>query len=168
MDARPILLEIAGALRQQNLEAILIGNAAAALQGAPVTTLDVDFLFRRTPLNLRKLKAAAKSLGAVVFAPYYLVSGMFRLVREDDSLQVDFMTRIHGIRSFNSIRRRASALDLGGEQILVANLSDIIASKRAAGRPRDHAVLDVLEKTLRESRTEPGSKKSPRSTQEGK
>jgi hypothetical protein len=29
-------------------------------------------------------------------------------------------------------------------------LSDIIASKRAAGRPRDKAVLEILEKTLRE------------------
>lgn len=167
MDGRPLLLEIARALRLQNLEAILIGNAAAALQGAPVTTLDVDFLFRKTPLNLRKLRAVARTLKAVVFTPYYSVSDMFRLVREDDSLQIDFMTRIHGARSFN-IRSRASTVDLGREQILVADLSDIIASKRAAGRPRDRAVLDVLEKTFRESRAQPGSKKGPRSAQEGK
>lgn len=32
----------------------------------------------------------------------------------------------------------------------VADLVDIIASKRAAGRPRDKAVLEVLEATLRE------------------
>ena len=168
MDARPILLEIARALRQQKLEVILIGNAAAALQGAPVTTLDVDFLFRRTALNLRKLKAAARSLRAVVFAPYYPVSGMFRLVRDDDALQVDFMTKIHGARSFNSIRSRASTVDVGGERILVASLSDIIGSKRAAGRSRDKAVLDVLETTLRESQTGPASKKGSRSAGEGK
>jgi hypothetical protein len=34
--------------------------------------------------------------------------------------------------------------------ILVADLSDIIASKRAAGRPRDLAVLEILVKTLDE------------------
>ena len=168
MDGRPILLEIARALRLQSLEAVLIGNAAAALQGAPVTTLDVDFLFRKTPLNLRKLKAAARTLKAVVFTPYYPVSGLFRLVREDDSLQVDFMTRIHGGRSFNSIRSRASAVDLGGEQILVADLSDIIASKRAAGRPRDRAVLDVLEKTFHEVHAQQGPKRLPRSAQKRK
>jgi hypothetical protein len=30
--------------------------AAAALQGAPVTTVDFDFFFRKTPANLKKLK----------------------------------------------------------------------------------------------------------------
>jgi hypothetical protein len=43
MDARPILLDVVRVLREHNLEAILIGNAAAALQGAPVTTVDADF-----------------------------------------------------------------------------------------------------------------------------
>jgi hypothetical protein len=41
---------------------------------------------------------------------------------------------------------------LGGRDLWVAHLSDIIASKRAAGRSRDRAVLHILEKTLREKR----------------
>jgi hypothetical protein len=48
-----------------------------ALQGAPVTTLDFDFLFRKTPRNLAKLKAVAKSLGAVVMKPYYPASDLY-------------------------------------------------------------------------------------------
>ena len=36
------------ALAEARLEAVLIGNAAAALRGAPVTTLDFDFCFRAT------------------------------------------------------------------------------------------------------------------------
>jgi hypothetical protein len=44
---------------------VLIGNAAAALQGAPVTA-DFDFMFRRTAVNLQKLKALASRLGATV------------------------------------------------------------------------------------------------------
>jgi hypothetical protein len=42
-------------------------------------------------------------------------------------------------------------VDVQGESLLVASLSDIIASKRAAGRPRDRADLDALEATLRET-----------------
>jgi len=61
MDARPILFTLARVLEEEGLEAVMIGNAAAALHGAPVTTLDFDFLFRKTPGNLRKLKAVAKS-----------------------------------------------------------------------------------------------------------
>lgn len=152
MDARPILFTLARVLHEQGLEAVLIGNAAAALQGAPVTTLDFDFLFRKTPRNLRKLKAIAKSLGAMVLKPYYPASDLFRVVRDEDSLQVDFMASIHGVRSFASLRSRASRIDFGGHLLLVADLADVIRSKRAAGRPRDRAVLDILEKTLHEKK----------------
>jgi len=152
MDARPILLLLARVLTEHRLEAILIGNAAAALQGAPVTTLDFDFLFRKTPANLRKLKAVARALGAVILKPYYPASDLLRLVRDEDSLQVDFMARIHGVRSLASLRSRALRLEFGGHELLVADLADIIRSKRAAGRPRDRAVLEILRKTLDEKK----------------
>jgi hypothetical protein len=152
MNARPILATLARALAEHGLEAVLIGNAAAALQGAPVTTLDFDFLFRKTPRNLRKLKAVAKSLGAVVLRPYYPASDLFRVVRDEDSLQADFMSVIHGGKSFASIRSRALRMSFGGRPLLVADLADVIRSKRAAGRPRDRAVLEVLEKTLDEKK----------------
>ncbi|MBI3472294.1 MAG: hypothetical protein HY013_13145, partial [Candidatus Solibacter usitatus] len=71
MDGRPILARIAHLLETHGIEAVLIGNAAAALQGAPVTTVDFDFLFCKTPANLRKLKALAGTLGAVILRPYY-------------------------------------------------------------------------------------------------
>ena len=70
MDAGPLLGQIGRRLRDVGLEAVLIGNAAAALQGAPVTTIDFDFLFRRTPRNLAKLKRLAASLGATILRPY--------------------------------------------------------------------------------------------------
>jgi predicted nucleotidyltransferase len=147
-------VSVAKALREQGLEAVLIGNAGAAVQGAPVTTLDIDFFIRKTPANITKLKRLAKSLGAVVLTPFYPVSGLFRLTRDDDALQLDFMTTIHGVRSFNSVRSRATAIDIQGESLWVAALADIIASKRAAGRPRDRAVLDVLEATLKQKEKE--------------
>lgn len=152
MDARPILVTLARVLEEEGLEVVLIGNAAAALQGAPVTTLDFDFLFRKTPGNLRKLKAVATRLGAVVLRPYYPVSDLFRVVRDDDSLQVDFMATVHGVKSLASLRGRAAQIDFGGHRLWVADLADIIKSKRAAGRPRDRAVLEILEKTLDEKK----------------
>ncbi|HKW97700.1 MAG TPA: nucleotidyltransferase [Bryobacteraceae bacterium] len=155
MDARPALIRVARALRENSLEAILIGNAAAALHGAPVTTVDFDFLFRKTPANLRKLKSVARALGAMILKPYYPASDLFRLSAEDESLQLDFMTTIHGIRSY-TLKSRAVDTELGGERILVAALSDIIASKRAANRPRDRAVLHALQATNKEKKNQPG------------
>jgi len=145
VNAEPLLVEVARQMQVVHLEAVLIGNAGAALQGAPVTTVDFDFLFRKTPRNLAKLKQIARALGAVILRPYYPVSDLYRVVRDDDGLQVDFMSTIHGVRSFAGLRDRATRLDLAGAQLLVASLDDIIKSKRAARRPRDLAVIDTLE-----------------------
>jgi hypothetical protein len=163
MDARPLLETIARVLNQVGLEAILIGNAAAALHGAPVTTVDFDFFIRKTPRNLEKVKAVAKALDAISLRPHYPVSGLFRVMRDDDGLQLDFMTAIHGVDSFAALRAQSSSQDFGGHPLLVADLKAVLGSKRAAGRPRDKAVLDTLEKALHEAQTRESKTKARRS-----
>ena len=116
-------MEIGRQLKSIGLEAVLIGNAAAALQGAPVTTVDFDFMFRKTPRNLRKLKTLATALGATVMRPYYPASDLYRVVR-DDGLQLDFMPTIHGVRSFEGLRDRGQTIDVGGTTIRVASLRE--------------------------------------------
>lgn len=148
MDAAPLLNRVARTLAERHLDAVLIGNAAAALQGSPVTTLDLDFMFRKTPTNIRKLKGVADDLGAVVMRPFYPASEMYRVVRDADGLQLDFMAKIDGIHSFERLRAAASPVVFDGHPILVASLRDVIKSKRAAGRPQDLAVIAVLEQTL--------------------
>jgi len=149
MDAAPFLVDIGRHLQRVGLDAVLIGNAAAALQGAPVTTIDFDFMFRKTARNMQKLKAFASGLGATILRPYYPAAELYRVVR-DDGLQVDFMGTIHGIRSFEGLRDRGQTVAFQDTEIRVASLADIIKSKRAARRPRDVAVLAVLEKALEE------------------
>ena len=162
MDARPLLADVGYRLQQVKLEAVLIGNAAAALQGAPVTTIDLDFLFRKTARNLTKLKTLARDLRAVVLRPYYPASDLYRVVREEDGLQLDFMATIHGIRSFEGVRDRASVVEIDGVPILVASLADVIRSKKAARRPRDLAVLELLEKALEETTRQKGQARGRR------
>jgi hypothetical protein len=147
MDAQPELALLARALNEYGLEAILIGNMAAALHGAPVSTIDIDLLFRKTPRNMQKLKRVATELEAVILRPYYPVSALFRLHRDRDGLQIDFMGHIDGGQSYESVRARADLYQIGGQRLLAASLDDIIGSKRAAGREKDLAVIDILEKT---------------------
>jgi hypothetical protein len=150
MNAEPLLHRIARLFAEHRLEVVMVGNAAAALHGAPVTTLDIDFMFRKTPTNLQKLKAVAHDLRAVILKPYYPVSDLFRVVNDEQGLQLDFMTRLHGVRSFEGLRSRSTSVEFGEHELRIACLSDIIKSKRAAGRSRDLAVLEILEKTLHE------------------
>ena len=146
MDARPLLVEVGRALRLAKLEAVLIGNAAAALRGVPLTTLDLDFLFRKTRGSIAKLQRVADLLSATVMRPFYPASDLYRIIRDEDGLQLDFMVRIHGPRSYEGLRDRAGTITIDGESLRVAALADIIKSKRAAGRPRDLAVMPILER----------------------
>jgi len=160
MNAAPILAKIAKTFQDCRLEVILVGNAAAALQGAPVTTLDFDFMIRKTPLNLKKLKNVAATLGMSFSQPYYPASDLYRLLQEDTGLQLDFMSRLHGVKSFESLKSRAAEVYFGTARIRVADLKDIIRSKRALGRPKDLAVLDLLEKTQDEKAKQAKEKRS--------
>jgi len=151
VNAEPFIAEIAAQLERLHFDVVLIGNAAAALQGAPVTTVDLDFMFRKTPVNMRMLKELAIALHATILRPYSPASDLHRVVRDEDGLQLDFMATVHGIRSFAGLRERATAVRFRGSSILVAGLPDIIRSKRAAKRPRDLAAIETLEKTYEEA-----------------
>ncbi len=146
MDAQPELALVARLLNEHRLEAVLIGNMAAALHGAPVTTLDIDFFFRKTPGNLKKLKAVAKSLGAVILRPYYPVSELFRLQRDNDVLQLDFMGWIDGVKSYESVRGRASTFELQGIRCWSVLWKILFAASARQVATRIGRVLDILEK----------------------
>ena len=90
------------------------------------------------------------------------MSDLYRVVR-DDGLQVDFMATVHGIRSFEGLRARAETMTIEEVTVPVASLADIIKSKKAARRPRDRAVLEILEKTLEEHTRQQTGKSSRRS-----
>jgi len=152
MNASPLLIKVARALCLVRLETVMIGNAAAALHGAPVTTLDIDFMFRKTPGNMRKLKDLAKELEAQILKPYYPASSLYRVVNDDTGMQLDFMSILHGIKSFENLRSDAVEVEFEGYILKIASLEKIIRSKKTLGRPRDLAVIEILEKTLDEKK----------------
>jgi len=58
------VIAVLEALTSVRLEAILVGNVAAILQGAPVTTQDIDLLVRDTVTNRKEIVALGRALGA--------------------------------------------------------------------------------------------------------
>ena len=168
MDATDIIVRVAKAIERQGLETVMIGNAAAAMQGAPVTTLDIDFLYRPVPASRRKLKRIAGEVGGAMFATFYPPSTMIRRwIGEEETNHIDFLTSAAGIPSFDRLRECASEMTLRGVSIRVATLADVIRMKRADNRPKDRALLYVLEKTLRPPKwTSPRRQKSLRAQNE--
>lgn len=140
------VLVVLAALRAARLEAVVVGNTAAVLQGVPVTTQDVDLLVRDTPKNREKIAAFAEALGGRVIRLSDLAEV---LTVVGGRVPVDLiLDRLPGPRRFASVKARAHALPIGEEVALVADLADVIASKEAADREKDRAVLPTLRAAL--------------------
>jgi len=146
VDAK-ILESVAAALRSARLEAIVVGNAASELHGAPVVTEDVDLLLRDTPLNRKKLQRFITEVhGAGPFEISELMAGK-RILLPESYVDILF-DRIAGRLSYNAVRSRSRQMSVGREALRVASLEDVIRSKKAAGREKDMAVLPILRSTL--------------------
>ncbi len=142
------LEELLAALREVKLEAIIIGNTACILQGAPVLTQDVDLLVRNTPANLRKLERLAERLGAARPTELSELTFAKRILGAAVPIDVLLGKMAGGLR-FETVRSRSVRISTGREVATVAALADVIRSKRAAGRRKDLAVLPLLEDTLK-------------------
>lgn len=140
--------ELAKALRETRIDAVVVGNVASLLSGASVLTADVDLLIRNTPLNRKKLRALATAMGGSGPMPISdLASDVQRIYGPDVPIDVIF-DRLPGKLSFASVKSRAKTHVFGAEILRVAALADVIRSKKAAGRPKDLAVLPILQATL--------------------
>src|SRR5262245_52910761 len=141
------VVSVLAALKSAKLEAIVVGNVAAILQGVPVTTQDLDLLIRDTPRNQAKILAFGRALGG---RPRKIspLTGTLRIDLRAGTVDLLFDV-LSGSLTFESLRSRAVRLRLGGQQAVVARLEDVIASKEAADRPKDRAQLPTLRDTLR-------------------
>jgi hypothetical protein len=145
MDAKDVLCAIGEAFHHAKLDAVMIGNAAAAIQGAPVTTLDIDFCVRDEGETARKLSRVARELEGELLDLY----PFYQIQIPERALYLDFLCRVVGIESFEDLRDRSMRVSFDGVFGLdIACLEDVIRSKEAAGQEKDLAVLPLLRKTL--------------------
>jgi len=141
------LAELFDALSEAGLETIIIGNSAAALQGVPIMTQDVDLMVRKHPQLARKLKMFAAKFGVSLTKPYAPTSEMIRAIGRP--IQIDFILKLSSGQSFSSLRSHAIKTKIGRRSVLVADLKDVIKAKEATGRSKDKATLPILKQALR-------------------
>jgi hypothetical protein len=141
------VVQVVEAIDQIRLEAVIVGNVAALLQGAPVTTQDLDLLVRDTPSNRKKIHELGNLMGARAREISPLATGL-RIDATSGTIDLLF-DRIAGHLSFEALRSRSIRVPVAGRVATVATLEDVIASKEAANRPKDLAQLPILRDTLR-------------------
>jgi hypothetical protein len=129
------------ALRQEGIDCILIGAMAAIRQGAPLMTLDYDFWVRLPGRQYARLIEIVHRQGGTIRAQ--------TLYELSDGTQVNAIFRPDGLQSFQAEWKRCAVGRLEGVSVRILPLPRVIASKRAAGRDKDLAVLPILTRTLR-------------------
>jgi hypothetical protein len=131
-------------LVRQKVDFMIVGLSAAALQGAPVVTQDVDLWFRT--LSDPGIEAALKKVHGSYVPPIMLYPPMFA----GDAVKLfDIVMTMDGLGDFDHERGNTIKLRLGRVKVLVLKLERIIASKEAAGRDKDKLVLNVLRDALK-------------------
>jgi len=134
---------IADAFGRHGVDYLFIGKGGAILLGYPGATQDVDLFPRRSEDNGRRMAAALKEIGFELSAADEtgIVSGKDFVQLSSGPFDVDLVFAPDGIESYDEAAKRAERI----ENFPVMSIADIIASKRAAGRKRDLAELDLLE-----------------------
>jgi hypothetical protein len=150
-------------LRRHSVEFVLIGGLAVAAHGYVRATDDVDVVPKPERENRRRLYEAMKTVEAqpvelgdfrpeelpVPFSPEGLDEGGNWALRTRAG-RIDVLQWVSGIESFEELHARAVEVDLPGVgAVLVAGYEDLLAMKRAAGRPVDERDIAALEDVRR-------------------
>jgi len=130
---------------------LLIGSYALALYGMPRYTLDIDIFFRRTPDNAAKVISALKAFGfsSPDLSAESLIDPDQVHYIGNPPLRVDLLGDISGV-TFADAWGTREIKRVDGLQIQVISLECLRRNKRAAGRLKDLADLEQIEKTLQQ------------------
>lgn len=144
-------------LTEHGVEFVVIGGLAAAVHGAPVPTFDIDVCYRRSPDNIARLVAALRELraylaGAPAGLPFQLdektIANGQNFTFDTAIGEVDCLGEPAGVKGYESLAANAERTTLGGIEVAVCALEDLVRMKRAAGRPKDQLVLPFLDALL--------------------
>ncbi len=146
------------ALAAADIRFILVGGLAAVVQGAPLTTMDVDIVHLQSPDNILKLFSFLRSQDAIYRRPDDKVIA----VKKED-LQIgghalfttslgplDVLAFVEGGRTYDDLLNHTLEIKFRGQTVRVLRLKMLIELKRSSDFPIDKHRLAVLEETLRQ------------------
>ncbi len=140
--------EILRTLSRHDVDFIVIGGLAAIAHGSRRVTRDIDIVIRPDSENLARLEQALRALAAVQL----VTGGVEHPIEAADVAMVGLGTTLHtrsaagrldvvgapaGAASYEDLVGRAIAAPVLGVPTAIAGLDDLLAMKRASGRPLD-------------------------------
>jgi Nucleotidyl transferase AbiEii toxin, Type IV TA system len=148
------LRELLQRLTERGVDFVVVGGVAVILHASPRFTKDLDICYAPERENLDRLGVVLIELGAKLrgvdddlpFVPDGRVlrqTQILTLTTADGGL--DLLVEPDGSPGYPTLRRRADQIDIEGIVVRVASIEDLIAMKRATGRPQDLVDLESLE-----------------------
>ncbi len=138
--------EMLSALCDAGADFLIVGAHALAAHGTPRATGALDLWVRPTPSNAERDWAALRAFGAPLhdLTPDDLAMPGIVFQIGLPPCRIDILTEISGV-DFDPAFRRRMTLEVEGRALPFLSRDDLIANKRAAGRPKDLAEVIDLE-----------------------
>lgn len=148
-------VELIRRLTAAEVRFVVIGGLAAQAHGSPSATFDLDIVPSWDPANLARLEGVLIEIVATHAGPAHgappmppldartlLAGAVFTL---DSALgRLDLLASPDPGLDFDRLMRSAERRELFGDRVNVASIDDLMAMKRAAGRPKDRVELEIL------------------------
>ncbi len=140
------LREFIALLNSTGVKYLLVGGHAVAFHGHPRFTGDIDFFVERSPDNAARLERVLGDFGfgslGLKAADFLQPESVIQLGRPPN--RIDLLTSIDAVSFGEAWQRRVDA-DLEGLPVRFIGKEDLLANKRATGRPQDAADISKLE-----------------------
>lgn len=141
-------------LVEGGVDFVVIGGVAVIAQASPRLTKDLDICYSRDRANLEALgtvlvAAGARLRGVEEDLPFVADARTLQrteilTLRTVDG-DIDLLVEPAGCPRYEVLKANADGIDVDGLPVLIASVDDLIAMKRAAGRPQDLIDLEALE-----------------------
>lgn len=135
------------ALEATRARFLVVGAHALAAHGVPRATGDIDILVRADSEKAERVYRALLQFGAPV-EQHGITPRDFAVAGDVCQMglpprRIDLLTRIDGV-DFDQAWNGRATIVYAGRQLPVLGLDALVANKRASGRPKDLADLDLL------------------------
>jgi hypothetical protein len=132
-------------LNEHNVECVLVGGYALGVHGVVRATGDIDFMYRRTKKNVKRLIEAMVQFGApanVIDEKALMNAGIVTQFGKPPH-RIDLLNEIDGV-TFPAVWKGAMTVRIDGQRISVIGLKELRANKGATGRKKDEEDLRQL------------------------
>ena len=133
-------------LADEEVKFLLVGAYALAAHGYPRATMDIDIWVMPSPENAEAVLRALRRFGAT------LLGLTAADLQKDDTIfqigvaprRIDIITGASGL-AFDEAFADSIEIEIEGLQVRIPSRQDLIRNKRASGRTKDLADVEVME-----------------------